>query len=70
MDTHGLRLECLRLASLAAATGTPEEAEAVLKRAGAYADFIMGKADKSETDPHNPNVPGHEQTGYIAPSTT
>ncbi|KKL25991.1 hypothetical protein LCGC14_2399750 [marine sediment metagenome] len=82
MDTHGLRLECLRLASLAAATAPPEETEAVLKRARAYANFIMGTAEppkpmqaepatpESETDPRNPNVPGHEKTGHIAPPTT
>ena len=82
MDTHGLRLECLRLASLAAATAPPEETEAVLKRARAYANFIMGTAEppkpmqaepatpESETDPRNPNAPVFDGAGYVSPPTT
>ena len=80
MNEAEIRLECLRMARTDFPTCMSDER--VVERAVAYAGFVMGKAKspnpmqaqpatlKTEADPHNPNVPGHEVAGYVSPPTT
>ncbi len=75
-----IRFECLRLAR----SEYPSSLDApfVVKRARAYADFVLGKEEspqpiqaqpatpESAADPHIAVNPGHEGAGYVSPPTT
>lgn len=81
MTQDELRLECLRLAQ-AYPIGLSRPAKDIVDQAHLYADFVLDAAGRrtgmpaepatpeSEDDRQNPNVPGHEATGHVSPSST
>ena len=80
MSHDELRLECLKLAQTHLAGYSAKD---IVDQAHLYANFVLDHAaavkqalpaqpatPESETDPQNPNVPGHEPTGHVSPSST